>query len=298
MNEIKRLCEITPPDVAVVLNVLPVHVEHLGTIENVANAKAELIQGMKPGGVAVLNADDRRVAAMADISRGSVVTFGIESTASLMATNIVFDELGTGTFELLWEGARVPIAFPLNGLHNIYNALAAAAVGLVFGIGLKEIARSLESIEPPPQRGVVHRFREGFTVIDDSYNSNPAALMSMVNILLSTCKNTTRSVVVAGEMLELGPDESRVHREIGGNIASSGVDMLIGVRGLAEDMVKGARSAGMAEARFVEDSEAAATLIANIIRKGDLVLVKGSRGVKTERVIGRLLEIYELEGKA
>lgn len=294
MNEIARLCRITPPDVAVELNVLPVHVEHLGSIENVAKAKAELVEGMKPGGTAILNADDPRVADMHWLSKGRTITFGIKNQADVRAENIRFERLGETKFSLVWDGEGVEVSFPLNGKHNILNALAAAAVGFSFGMKLEAVAESLRSVGAPPQRGEVLHFAEGFTVINDSYNSNPAALMSMI-ATLSEGGGNGRKIVVAGEMLELGGDEKTIHRETGEKIAASGVDLLIGVRGLAKEMVGGAHFAGLSGARFAQDSEEAGDFLAREVTKGDVVLVKGSRGVRTEKVIDKLLQKFELE---
>lgn len=295
MNEIARLCRITPPDVAVELNVLPVHVEHLGSIENIAKAKAELVEGMKPGGTAVLNADDPRVANMHLLSKGRTITFGIENQAYVRAESIRFVRFGETRFTLSAAGSKAEVLFPLNGKHNILNALAAAAVGVSFGMSVDKIAESLASVAAPPQRGEVLHFKDGFTVINDSYNSNPAALMSMIQTLIEGA-GKGRKILVGGEMLELGADEKAVHRETGGKIAASGVDMLIGVRGLAAEMVEGARGAGFSNVEFAEDSDAAGDLLIQAVSKGDVVLIKGSRGVQTERVIEKLLEKFELEG--
>lgn len=295
LNEIARLCRITPPDVAVELNVLPVHVEHLGSIENVAKAKAELVEGMKDGGTAILNADDSRVAAMSGLSRGKVVTYGIENPADVRAENISFKRFGETNFELVAGKSRANVTFPLNGKHNVLNALAAAAVGLQFGMNVRDIASSLASVAPPPQRGEVLHFARGFTVINDSYNSNPDALLSMVRTLIDGGGSSKRKIVVAGEMLELGKDAAEIHRETGENIAATGINMLIGVRGLAQEMVDGAKGAGLAEAKFVEDSNVAGDLLAEIVGDGDVILVKGSRGVRTENVIERLLKTFKLE---
>src|SRR5580765_4441543 len=146
MNEIQRLCRITPPDVAVELNVLPVHLEHLGSIENVAKAKAELVEGMKPGGVAILNADDPLVAEMHTLSKGRTITFGIENQADVMAENIRFERFGETKFTLAKGDEKTDVTFPLNGKHNILNALAAAAVGVSFGMTVNEIAASLGAV--------------------------------------------------------------------------------------------------------------------------------------------------------
>ena len=295
MNEIQRLCAITPPDVSVVLNVLPVHVEHLGSIENVARAKAEIVEGMKPGGTAVLNADDARVLAMRESARGGIVTYGIDSAADVTAGQIRFQNFGQTSFVLTTPRGRADVAFPLNGRHNILNSLAAAAVGHTMGMSAVDIASSLESVESPPQRGEVLRFAKGFTVINDSYNSNPAALLSMAQTLVDGASSAERKIVVAGEMLELGDGAHAIHRQTGETIAAMGIDMLIGVRGLAEDLVHGARSQGMSNIDFAEDSDEAARMLASEIKEGDVVLIKGSRGVRTEKVIERLLKEFELE---
>jgi UDP-N-acetylmuramoyl-tripeptide--D-alanyl-D-alanine ligase len=299
MNEIARLCRITPPDVAVELNVLPVHVEHLGSIENVALAKAELVEGMKSGGTAILNADDPRVLAMKDLRPEKAITYAIENEADVRAGDIRFARFGETAFTLDLPGESAEVMFPLNGKHNILNALAAAAVGYSFGMSAREIAASLHTVAPPPQRGEVLHFKAGFTVINDSYNSNPAALLSMVGTLVAGGSGAGRKIVVAGEMLELGNEAAAIHRATGVEIAASGVEMLLGVRGLANEMVEGAREGGIERAVFAEDSVKAGEFLADEIMAGDLVLVKGSRGVRTENVIEKLLEKFELEtGKA
>lgn len=295
MNEIARLCRITPPDVAVVLNVLPVHVEHLGSIENVAKAKAEIVEGMKPGGTAVLNADDPRVAAMRSLSKGRTITFGFSQNADVRADNVRFERFGTTLFALTHGGQQADVTFRLNGKHNILNALAAAAVGISFDMTVDEIGVALSTVGPPAQRGEVLHFADGFTVINDSYNSNPAALMSMIDTLVEGSSDATRRIVVAGEMMELGDDAAAIHRDTGEKIASSKIDVLIGVRGLAQELVDSSKRAGLASAEFAVDSEAAAERLNEIVRPGDVILVKGSRSVRTEKVIEKLLEKYKLE---
>jgi UDP-N-acetylmuramoyl-tripeptide--D-alanyl-D-alanine ligase len=295
MNEIARLCRITPPDVAVELNVLPVHVEHLGSIENVAKAKAELVEGMKTGGTAVLNADDFRVLAMRSLSRGETITYGIDRQADVMARNIRFDHFGETVFTLQTPGDAAEVLFPLNGKHNILNALAASAVGFLFRMSAHEIAAALHTVAPPPQRGEILRFKAGFTVINDSYNSNPDALLSMVQTLLDGGKSAKRRIVVAGEMRELGENSAQIHRETGNRIAEIGIDKLFGVEGFAQNLLEGARESGLSAVEFYEDSQAAGEKLIDEIQAGDLVLIKGSRGVRTEKVVEKLLEKFELE---
>lgn len=294
-NEIARLCRITPPDFAVELNVLPVHVEHLGSIENVAKAKAELVEGMKVGGTAILNADDSRVLEMRKISKGETITYAIENAADVKADNIEMKRFGETRFDLKMPNGEAKVKMRLSGKHNVLNALAASAVGFGFGMSARAIADALRTIAPPPQRGEVLHFAEDFTVIDDSYNSNPAALLGMVKTLTDGGKSAKRKIVVAGEMLELGDSEKEIHRDTGEKLAASGIDFLIGVRGLAREMVDAAKNANLSETEFFDSSDEAGEFLRDEIKAGDLVLVKGSRGVRTEKVIEKLLERFHLE---
>jgi UDP-N-acetylmuramoyl-tripeptide--D-alanyl-D-alanine ligase len=250
---------------------------------------------MKAGGVAVLNADDDRVLAMRELSKGTTITYGIASPADVTASEIAFENFGNTRFVLTTPSGSSPVEFPLNGRHNILNALAAAAVGHSFNMSAADIAASLSTVTPPPQRGEILRLKNGVTVINDSYNSNPTALISMVQTLVDGAAGAKRRIVVAGEMLELGDNAHAIHRQTGVTIAAMGIDMLIGVRGLAEDLVSGAASQGFAAVTFAEDSNTAGEMLAKEIREGDVVLVKGSRGVRTEKVIERLLKEFELE---
>lgn len=298
LHEIARLCRITPPDVAVVLNVLPVHFEHLGSIENIAAAKAEIVEGMKDGGVAVLNADDARVAAMRSLTAGTVITYGVDNNADVSATEIEYSGFGLTRFVLTTPDGSSSVSFPLNGRHNILNALAAAAVGHIYGMPAQTIGDSLSSVVAPPQRGEIIRLANGVTLVNDSYNSNPDALISMVDTLTDGAAGAPRRIVVAGEMLELGDDAERLHREAGLAIARKNVDLLIGVRGFARYLVEGAVDGGLADAMFAPDSDAAGELLADQLGKGDVVLIKGSRGVRTEKVVEKLKDRFGLERSA
>ena len=298
-HEIERLCKITPPDIGVELLVAPVHLEHLGTIENIAAAKAELIEGLKPGGIAVLNADDERVAAMRGLHDGPVLTFGIENESDVTATEIDTSRFGRSRFQLRTPRGVAEAVLPMPGRHNLMNALAAAAVANCFEITPEEIAKAFKSVTPAKMRGEVIDFAAGFTVVDDSYNSNPRSLLSIVRTITEApAQATRRRIVVAGEMLELGPEGERMHREAGEEIARAGVDLLLGVRGLAQSMVEGAHAAGMKReaARFFETSEQAAAAICDEVREGDLVLVKGSRGVETDKVVKMLRDRFPALG--
>ncbi|MEP6719087.1 MAG: UDP-N-acetylmuramoyl-tripeptide--D-alanyl-D-alanine ligase [bacterium] len=291
-HEIQRLCEITPPDVAVELMVAPVHLEYLGTIENIAAAKAELIEGLKPEGVAVLNADDGLVMGMRHKHSGRTITFGIENNADVSAKEINASHLGMISFRLQTPLGDAPATLPMSGRHNLMNALAAAAVATSFGVAPAQIAGALSSAKPPRMRGEVLDFAAGFQVVDDSYNSNPRSLVYMVRTITEGGTRSLRRIVIAGEMLELGPDEASLHREAGGEIARAGIDVLWGVRGLAAEIVAGAGDAGLKETRFFVDSVEAARAIVAEIRKGDLILIKGSRGVATEKIVSAIRDRF------
>ena len=295
-HEIRRLCQITPPDVGVELMVAPVHLEFLGTIENVAAAKAELIEGLKPGGTAVLNADDEWVIGMRDKHRGPVVTFGIDNDADVTATDIDSSRLGIIRFRLKTPRGDVSAALPMSGRHNLMNALAAAAVANCLEIPPEDIADGLRTATAPRMRGEVLDFAAGFTVVDDSYNSNPRSLISMVRIITEAGRTRRRRIVIAGEMLELGEDASELHREAGREIALAEMDVLWGVRGLAKDMLLGAVEGGIPATRFFESSDEAAKAIVDEVREGDLILVKGSRGVATDKVVKALRERFPMVG--
>ncbi|MGH9883400.1 MAG: UDP-N-acetylmuramoyl-tripeptide--D-alanyl-D-alanine ligase, partial [Pyrinomonadaceae bacterium] len=294
-HEIERLCKITPPDVGVELMVAPVHLEFLGSIENIAAAKAELIEGLKPGGIAVLNADDEWVIKMREKHQGRTITFGIENSADVAATEIDTGRLGLIRFTLQTPHGRAAAELHMSGRHNLTNALAAAAVATSFEMQPAEIGAALKTARPPQMRGEVLDFAVGFTVVDDSYNSNPRSLLNMVRTIAEGGRERKRRIVVAGEMLELGEEEAKLHRDAGKQIAGAGVDVLWGVRGLAQEMVNGAAEAGL-KAKFFPNSEAVAEAIVSEVREGDLILVKGSRSVATDKVVSELRRRYPLAG--
>ena len=298
-GEIARHCRVAPPDVSVVTNVAPVHLEFMGTVEAVARGKAQLVEGLKPGGTAVLNADDRRVAAMREKARHAarVITYGLGGSADVRAVRPEIIGVGKSTFLLRTPAGEARVVLPMHGMHNVLNALAAASVATHFGLGAEEIAEALSTAAPSEMRGEVLRFPAGFTVIDDSYNSNPRSLLSMAEAVAQGGEDVKRRILVAGEMLELGAEAEALHREAGREIAGLGVEVLWGVRGHARALVEGAREAGMGAGatRFFDSSEEAADALAGFVRAGDLVLVKGSRGVHTERVVEALKERHGLK---
>jgi UDP-N-acetylmuramoyl-tripeptide--D-alanyl-D-alanine ligase len=249
---------------------------------------------MKPNGIAVLNADDFRVMAMREKSSGNrVMTFGVKNPADVTATQIETMRFGETRFLLNTPNGKAEVILRLVGRHNILNALAAAAVGLSFDLAPVKIAAALGTVQPPPMRGEVLHFAEGFEVINDAYNSNPDALLSMVRGLIENGEHARRKIVVAGEMLELGEEAAKFHHETGVKIGETGIDALFGVRGLARNLVQGAKEAGLNVTEFFHDSSEAAKFLTSEIQAGDLVLIKGSRGVQTEKIVERLVEKFK-----
>jgi UDP-N-acetylmuramoyl-tripeptide--D-alanyl-D-alanine ligase len=284
-GEITSLAKIAEPNWAVVSNVAPVHLEFFPDgLAGIARAKFELVASLPSDGYAILNGDDERVAAFARGLGERALLYGTVPRAYVRADEIREGGLDGTRFVLVVEQLRRNVHVHLIGHHNVLNVLAAISVGLLSDIDIDTCCAAVEEMRPTEKRGRVLEVR-GARLIDDTYNSNPKALVSMVEALRQT--SAVRRLVVAGEMLELGPDGPALHRAVGEQMA--GVDAVIGVRGLASEIVEGARSLGVS-AEFVESPGEAAVWLEQNLRKGDVVLLKGSRGVHLERTIEALQE--------
>lgn len=283
-GELRRLAQIALPRVGVVTNVGYAHIENFDSLEGVAAAKRELVEALPTDGVAVLNADDERVAAFATACRCRVVLYGTGERAQVRAEHV----------ELLNDGVRfrvggVEFESRLLGRHGVRNLLAGVATASAFGIALNELTEAARAVEPGPMRG--RRFQHnGILHIDDCYNANPDAVKAMLDVLAET--PAQRRIAVLGEMLELGRWTQSLHREVGRWVAASGVDVLVGIRGAARDAVDAAREAGMpaAAACFFETPEEAGRWVKQQARPGDAVLWKGSRGVRVEAALQAFLD--------
>ncbi len=290
-GELKRLAEIARPDVGVVTRVAPVHLEFFASVDEIALAKRELIEGLaERESVAVLNADDPRVARFAEVAPGRVLTFGVEQRADFRAENIQDRGLNGCEFDFLGPEGRARLSLRLAGRHNVSNALAALAAASVWGVGAAEAREVFPNLEATGMRGRVLQYDAGFTVINDCYNSNPVALRAMVELLTST-PAAGRHILAAGEMLELGPASAELHREAGRAAAASGkLGWIVGVQGDAESFVRGAVEGGQpaAQTKFFATSPEAAAFVGDLMQRGDILLVKGSRGVKMERIVEAL----------
>ncbi len=279
-GEIAALAKIAQPEIGVVTCVAAVHLEFFNSVSDIARAKYELITSLPASGIAVLNADDEYVCQFGRDFKGKVVTFGMNPSADVRAEKI--EQRGSlgSAFDVIVGGYREKATLPLVGNHSISNALASVAVGIERGLTPSEAVGALRTLAPSDKRGQVVQL-DNITIINDCYNSNPKALNAMVDALVAM--PAKRRIVVAGEMLELGPSAADLHRQAGQHIAGQKIDVLLGVRGLAQEIVAAAQSRMRAD--FVATPEEAGEWLAHEARDGDVVLLKASRGVKLERAL-------------
>jgi UDP-N-acetylmuramoyl-tripeptide--D-alanyl-D-alanine ligase len=300
LGELKRLAAIARPDVGVVTRVAPAHLEFFSSVDEIAQAKRELIEGLNGHeSTAVLNADDPRVAAFGAYAPGRVVTYGIEKPAFFTAEEIEDRGALGSAFDYVSPEGRVRLELMVPGRHAISNALAALAAASVWNIGAAEAQSVFRALRAPAMRGELLRFSNGAALINDSYNSSPAALQAMTELLVAT-PNYHRRILAAGEMRELGAASRELHREAGRFAAKTGkIDLVIGVAGDAAQIVEGALEAGLprAQTKFFPTPEEAAEFLGALVVAGDLLLVKGSRGVKMERIVEALIARHSTPGE-
>jgi UDP-N-acetylmuramoyl-tripeptide--D-alanyl-D-alanine ligase len=282
-GEIRDLARIARPDIGVVTNVGYAHVENFDSIEGVAAAKRELIEGLPEDGIAVLNADDPRVARFREVHPGLSITFGFSESADVRACRVEYHSDG-----VRFQTLGVDFETTTVGHHAVMNLLAAIAVARVCGIAPECLREPVRSFTVGKMRGE-RLERNGLIIWNDCYNSNPEAARSMIDVLRDT--PATRRIAVLGEMLELGNAAEELHREVGRYVALQGIDFLIGVRGNAYAMIDAAVGAGLPEsaAFFFEAAGGAGELLRRLAQPGDALLFKGSRGVAVERALERLL---------
>jgi UDP-N-acetylmuramoyl-tripeptide--D-alanyl-D-alanine ligase len=291
-GEIEHLATIAEPEIGLVTNVAPVHLQFFDSVESIAKAKQELIVNLSWRGgapTAVLNFDDPRVQRFGEGFEGKVVTFGMDSGADFQACWVKPGEGIGSEFRVIGPNLDADFVLPIPGRHNVQNALAAIAVASSFDVPPGEMRRGLAGFRNMPQRGERLTLRGRVTIINDSYNSNPQAMECMLETL-RTWPGARRRIVVAGEMLELGPQSPQLHRETGRKCAEADLAWLIAVQGNASFFLEGAVAAGLAPAqtRFFLDAGSAGEFCSSLLEPGDVVLVKGSRGVHLEAAIEAL----------
>jgi len=304
-GELSRLAEIADPDIGILTNISGVHLAHFRDVDDVADAKAELFAGMRDNTIGIFNNDDDRCRRILEAFQGYAFTFGIDRPADLAASDYRMEGLDGSSFEVAHgrngSTRRLRVKTRFIGLHHVYNALAAMSAGYMLGIDLEAMAARLADLEPLGMRGRVLKLKESVRVLDESYNSNPAAMRFALLVLAGAAPPLAggRRVLVMGDMLELGEGEIAAHHEVGRAIAASGADVVIGVGPLAREavrVVEAERGASAApQTRWFEKVEEAAPAVAGLSRTGDLILVKGSRGVGLEKVVAALRERFSEE---
>jgi UDP-N-acetylmuramoyl-tripeptide--D-alanyl-D-alanine ligase len=288
-GEISTLVRVAEPDVRVWTNVGEAHLGFFASLDAIADAKAEILEGAVASTLLVANADDPRIAARIGAFRGRVVTFGIEGAADIRASAVVDRGIEGTSARVTTRHGAVDISTPLLGRANLANILAATAVAEEFGVPLASVATRAAQLRPSAHRGEVVRLANGVTVIDDSYNANPTATRKALGVIAGA--TAARRIAVIGEMLELGERSAELHQDVGRTAADAGIDVLFTVGGApAKALADAAIAAGMpaADVHYFATSDEAADVAAALVKAGDLILVKGSRGVKTDRVVDRL----------
>lgn len=295
------LTSIVKPKIGVVTGIGQTHAEFFGTIDRIEKEKAELIKNLEHGGWTVLNFDDERVAAMAKASRVRVITFGLDKKADVSALELMFSferekeaaDLSGVSFKLSYGGSAVPVMLPqVIGRPAVYAALAAAAVGAAYGLNLVEISQALDNYRSPKGRlnlisGIKHTM-----IIDDSYNASPRATEEALSLAARIpVPKGARRFAVLGDMLELGSYSEESHRQIGKLVFENKLDVLIVVGEKSRDIARGAEAAGFSPDKIFHfpDADAAKLFIQERIAANDLILVKGSQGVRMEKIVKEIM---------
>ena len=286
-GEIAELAALARPTVGVVTVVAAVHTEFLGSLDGVREEKAGLVRALGADGVAVLNADDTRVASMKADTRARVLTYGTAARADVRAVGEVSDGRDGLRFTVEHGGRHQLLQVAVSGRHNVINVLAAAATGVALGLTLEEIATGLATARPAKGR-CVWRMAGGVRVLDDTYNANPESMRAALDTVKAH-REGARVVAVLGDMLELGSIAEAAHREAGAYAAASGVDVLVGLGRHARTLVETGRAGGVAKTRYAETFEDTVAFLLKELVPGDVVLVKGSRSMRMERIVDALV---------
>lgn len=289
-GEIRTLVGIAEPDVRVWTNVGDAHLGFFESVEALADAKGEILDHARPADLLVASADDDRIRARSARFSGRTVTFGLSDRADVRASTVELRGLDGTVATVTTPRQHTRVTLPLLGSGNLLNLLAATATATELGIPLDAVARRAADMKPAPHRGELLRLPGGLTLIDDSYNSSPSALERSLETV-ATARGSARKIAVLGEMLELGTHAARLHAHAGRVAAESGLDLLVVIGGnAAKALAVSAANAGMdlKSVLYLETSTEAADVVAAKVRPGDLVLVKGSRGIRTDLVVDRL----------
>ena len=283
LGQIESLAQVVKPTIGIVTNVSEAHIELLGSIENIARAKGELVEAIPEGGTIILNADNRHTAQMKNLAGAGVkvVTYGLENPADVTAKDILIDSVAT-EFTLTYRGEDFDFEIPMLGRHNVSNALAAIATGLTVGLSVEEIQRGISTLTTTKMRFEVIR-RDGLTIVNDAYNASPASMRVAIKTTSEIYEG--RLIAVLGDMLELGEISEQVHREIGAELVENNFDTLITLGELGKFIAEGARDAGLKNVYTFDTHEDAAKKILELVRDGDTILFKASHVMHMEKII-------------
>jgi len=290
-GEIAELTKMTDPDVGLVTNIRTVHMETFRSIDDVAAAKGEMFAVMREDSVAVVNLDDVNVRVQATRHLGPRVTFGQHASADLRLEGIENRFVPGAVLTFAYHNETLRVQLRMGGAHAARNALAALATVAAVGGDVHRAAQRMERVDAGDGRGKVHRLARGMLLVDDSYNSSPPALASVLETLRLS-EPQGRRVLVMGDMLELGPMKAALHREAGRRLGAAGIQMLMAVGQLTHETADAAKRAGVDEVQHYPDSVRCAESIGDLVRDGDLIVVKGSRGLRMGRVVRALLSRF------
>ena len=285
-GDLTKLSRAFEPDVASILMVAPAHLQFFSSLDALAAAKGEILEGLKPGGTFVANADDPRVSAIAERFGGRILRFGRSSAADVTALGVASGPEGS-RFVLKTPEGEAPVELPVNGPHQVDNFLAAAAIGIAVGVSAADCAAAAAGLRPASHRGELRRHASGALLYDDAYNANPSSVRAALETLALLPGD--RRIAVLGDMLELGADEERWHREAGSAVVGR-ADLLVCVGPRARWFGEGAVEAGFParDVRRVGSAEEAAQMLEGLVRAGDAVLFKASRGIGLDRAVAML----------
>ncbi len=286
-GEISRLTSIVRPNIAIITNIGLSHIEKLGSRQNILKAKLEILEGLDNGGIVVLNGDDKLLYGIKDLVSFKTIFYGMEEGLDYQAFNIKTEgEKGTG-FELTVNGRDYKIHVPVPGLHNVYNALAAVAAGLELGMDMDSVINGIARFTPSKMRMDIIKHK-GATIINDTYNASPQSMEAAINVLKEVA-GSNRTIAVLGDMLEMGEWAFNAHVDVGIFAVSREIDYILTVGESGRNIAVGAIEAGAEKCRVhsFEKNEDAAGFLKELFKKGDVILVKGSRGMKMEEIIER-----------
>jgi len=288
-GEISRLTSIVKPDIAIITNIGLSHIEKLGSRQNILKAKMEILEGLNDRGLVILNGDDNLLSGLKDLLKFRTVLYGIEDGFDYQAYNISSQgEMGT-SFEVAIGNNNYKVHVPVPGIHNIHNALAAIAVGVELKIPINDIIKGIGEFIPGKMRLNIIELN-GVKIINDAYNASPQSMEAAINVLKDVATKDTRTIAVLGDMLELGDISVSAHKNVGKYAVEKNINYVIAVGSKGKDIVDGAIEAGAKKERvlYFEDNIEAGKFLVNFTKQGDVLLVKGSRGMKMEKIVNLL----------